>query len=59
MNAYNELARGIESLVKSVREEIERQIEITRHVVREDTLAALRTVALVRQSTPAQRPAKK
>lgn len=59
VTAYNELARGIESLVKGVREEMERQIERARRVVREDTQTALRTVAQVRHGKPAKRPAKK
>ena len=55
VNAYNELARGIESLVKGLREEMERQIERTRRAAREDTQTALRTVAQVRQGKPAKK----
>ena len=59
MNAYNELARGIESLVKSLREEMERQIEIIQRAVRKDMQTALRTVAQGRQEEPAKRLAQK
>jgi hypothetical protein len=55
VNAYNELARGIESLVKGLREEIESRIEIAQGAVRKDTQTALRTVALVRQGKPAKK----
>jgi hypothetical protein len=53
VHAYNELARGVESLVRGVCEELERQVECTRRAVRKDTQTVVRTVALVRQEQPA------